>query len=184
MNIHDQMENGKWIHPENASRGKMGNSCQAGYTFVELAVILGVLIVLFSIVTINLLGAKQSTSLSTTMDALASDIRSQQLKAVVGDTEGRGATSNYGVYFGTTSYTLFHGNAYSPADTSNFVVNLGDQIQFSNVMFPASTIIFTKGTGEISGFGAASSSATIKNTSSVTQKTIILNTLGVITAVN
>lgn len=96
---------------------------------------------------------------------------------MVGDTEGRGIIGPYGIYTGTTQYVLFHGASYNPTDSSNFSVTLGDNIQFSNT--PA-TVVFTSGNGET----GQTVTLTIKNILSNQEKTIQLNSLGVITGLN
>lgn len=155
----------------------------AGYTFVELLVVIGILATLGGITTINLLNSKRTASLSASVDQLVSDIQIQQLKTMTGNTEGRGATDNYGVYFGSTFYTLFHGTSYNAADTANYTVNLGDQIRFSNIGFSTSQVIFAKGTGEVISYVNGANSVSLLDTGSKNQTTLQLNTLGVITQV-
>jgi prepilin-type N-terminal cleavage/methylation domain-containing protein len=146
-----------------------------GFSLVEYMLVMAIFLILAGLGTINLSGAKQRASLSTTVDTLVSDLRGQQLKAMVGDTEGSGSgsASNYGIHFGTSDYTLFRGSY----GTGNFVVNLGDQIQVGT---PGTEVLFTKGTGEIGG----TFQVTLKDVSNASSKTITLNRYGVVTAIN
>jgi hypothetical protein len=136
---------------------------------------MAIFLILAGLGTINLAGAKQQASLSTTVDTLVSDLREQQLKAMVGDTEGSGSgsASNFGIHFGTTNYTLFRGTY----GTGNFIVNLGDQMQVGT---PGTEVVFTKGTGEIGG----TFQVTLKDVSNSNTKTITLNRYGVVTVIN
>ncbi len=156
---------------------------QKGFTLIEVLVVLSVLITLIGLTTISLLNANRQTSLSTSIDSFVTDLKQQQLKAMVGDTEGRTQADSYGVYFGTDSYTLFHG-AYSSSDPTNFTVALGGNIQFSAVLFPSSQIIFLKGSGEVSNYASSSSTLVIRDIVNNRQKTITVNRYGVVTDIN
>lgn len=160
------------------------NRSQKGFTFIELIVTIGIMTTLLGVAVSGLLGAQHTASLNTNLDTLISDIRSQQLKAMTADTQGRSTTDNYGIYFETDNYVLFHGSSYSPSDPSNHKVIFENQITVSNILFPNSMVIFSKGSGEALGFIPGSDTITILNTSTNQQKTIKLNALGVITDVN
>lgn len=157
---------------------------QKGLTFIELVIVLSVLLTLLGIASINLLYAQSSASLSTSVDTLISDIRNQQLKAISGGTEGRADSDSYGIFFDSSGYTLFHGTSFNPSEPTNFRVNFSNQIQISNISFPTSILIFSKGSGEILNFVNGSNTLTVKNTGSNRQKSIELNQLGVITNIN
>lgn len=156
---------------------------QKGFTIVEVLVVISILIVLIGLSTINLLNAKHQSSLSTSVDTFITDLKQQQLKAMVGDTEGRSTSDNYGIFFGTNTYKLFHGT-FSSSDPTNFNVTLGDSIQFSDVTFPGSQIIFLKGSGEVDNYTSGSSTVTVKDILDNNQRTITVNEYGVITAIN
>lgn len=155
---------------------------QAGFTIIEALLVMSIFIVLAGFSTISLLRAKHSSSLSTSVDTFISDLKQQQLKAMVGDTEGRAASGNYGIFFGAGKYTLFYG-AYSSTDSSNFDVSLGDSIQFSDITFPGSKIVFKQGSGEIESYIDGSNTITIKDIMDNSQKIITLNEYGVVTQI-
>jgi len=152
------------------------------FTIIELLVVMGIMAILLSVSTSSLMGPKHKASLNSSINVLISDLASQQLKAMVGDTEGRGVSpDNYGIYLQTGNYVLFHGTNYLFNDSANFPVNLGDNIQIDSTSFPQSQIVFTAGSGElISGAGLL----IVKNTVTGEQKTITLNQYGIITQVN
>ncbi len=157
---------------------------ECGVTYVEILVVTGIVAILFAFVYVSLLNVKPTASLQTTITSLASDLRQQQMKAMIGDTEGRATTDTYGIYFQPTSYVLFHGASYAPLDTSNFVVNLDDNLQFSSISLPSSSIIFAKGSGEVVGYSASQNTVTLRNTASGTTKTFQFNVYGSLVQVN
>lgn len=155
-----------------------------GFTLVEMMVTMIVFATLIGIVTINLLTAKHTSSLTGTIDTLVADMHQQQLRAMVGDARGLSANDSYGIHFETSTYTLFHGTTYSASDSANSVVSLGDTLQFNNVTFSGNQIVFTKGSGEVANYASASSTFVVKDTTSTSQKTISVNRLGVVTGIN
>lgn len=156
----------------------------SGFTLMELTVVMSLLSLLFGFVWVNLLGSRDSASQNTSVDLLVSDLRAQQLKAMLGDTEGRIEHDAYGIHFALTSYTLFHGVSYITADPTNFTVNLGDNEQFQSVAFPGSTIVFASVSGEVDGFSQGANSIVLTNTMANTQKIIQLNKTGTVYAIN
>lgn len=153
---------------------------QKGFTLVETLIILSVFIILIGISTINLLNAKHQSSLSTSVDKFIADLKQQQLKAMVGDTEGSGIISDYGIHFETTSYTLFR-NIYS--GTSDFVVKLPDTIQISTDL-SVPYVLFEKGSGIFSNYETPNpnnkNTITFRDPVDNSQKEITLNQYGVI----
>lgn len=152
-----------------------------GFTLVELAVVIGILATLLGIVTINLLHAQNNTSLSTSLDVLLSDIREQQMKAMIGDTGGRSSGSAYGIHFSGNQYMLFHGTTYTTADTT---IKIEGPIIFTNVLFPNANLIFSKASGEITGFSSSTNAVTMRNTADNREKTIHFNRYGVVTSID
>jgi prepilin-type N-terminal cleavage/methylation domain-containing protein len=120
----------------------------AGFTLTELMVVIGSLAILFGLINVSLVGFYRRPIQRGINDILIADIRSQQLKAMTGDSNG-GVNTSYGIFFSQNSYTLFKGSSYAPGDPSNFLVNLDDGLSFTDVTFPSSVVIFQKGDGEV-----------------------------------
>lgn len=158
------------------------HNSQLGFTYIELSVVMGIIAVLFGLVTINLSKAQRSTSLNSAVESLTADIKSQQLKAMGGATEGRATSDTYGIYFQSGSYTLFHGTTYYPGDTTNFVVNADSGISYSTTV-PNNLLIFSKVSGEMMGWSNIQDTITVIDTVTNTSKKITINQLGVITSV-
>lgn len=142
-----------------------------GFTQTELLLTMGIFVFLAGFAMTSLLGSQRSSSLTGTVNTFIADAREQQVKAMVGDTEGSGTLSDYGVRFGTTNYTLYR-NTYG---TSNFVVGLPNTVQVSGA-----EIVFLKGSGEI----ASPATVTFTDTTNNSQKTVTINRYGVVTGVN
>lgn len=153
-----------------------------GFTLVEVILTMSVFLILLGIVTLNLNTARTQATLSTTLETLIADLNQQQIKAMVGDTEGRTEMDTYGIHFATDSYTLFHGT-YSESEPSNFSISLPNTQEVSTT-FPNSQIIFLEGSGEISGYNANNNTITVRDTNTGEQRTIEFNRYGVVTRVN
>ena len=159
-------------------------STPTGFALVELIVVIGIISILFGISTISLLSVRDKASLNTTVATVINDIKSQQIKAVVGDTEGRSSHNSYGVYIEPNRYIFFHGPVYSSSDPDNFAIALSGDLQFSNILFPSSQILFNSVSGELASFTSGANSLTIQNVNDNNTKTIEINRYGVITAIN
>lgn len=144
---------------------------QRGFTFIELIVSIAILLIIFTIITINISPLPSNTLVATTGDTLITDIKSQQTLAMSNN-------SRYGVHFGANSYTLFSGNSYAEGLTDNFVVNLDEGIGFANLTWPNSEIIFEAGSGEVVGHTQGLDSFTIQSTQTGRQKEIRINKYG------
>ena len=136
-----------------------------GFTLVELLVSMGILVILFALITINISPFPSNALQVANLDILLSDIKSQQTLSMSND-------SSYGVHLESGSYTLYKGSAYLQGAASNFVVNLDPGITFSNVTFPNSAIVFAAGSGDIVNYSAGQDSFTIG--SSVTNKSTVI----------
>jgi len=152
-----------------------------GFTIPELLIVIGILAILFGLTTPNLFKFRQRSVLNTTVDTLVSDLKSQQNKAMVGDTEGRATADYYGVRFEASQYILFHGSSYSPLDATNFNIDLDPTLSFSSITFPSSNAIFATGNGELVGFVSGSDTVTLTDSTNGDQKIIQINIYGAIT---
>ncbi len=153
-----------------------------GFIFIELVVVLALFGALLGMMSINLLGFKNSATLSATIDEVVVDISSQQTKAMTSTTAGAGATP-YGVRFESNRYILFHGALYNPSDTSNSSIALDTRTIFSVINLPNASIVFASQSGEIVGFDPSRASVTVYQQNSFVSKTIHVNQYGVVTSV-
>lgn len=147
-----------------------------GFTLVELAVVTSIFVTLLGFVIINLVSSQQTASLNSTQNILLADLKQQQLKSMIGDTEGRASPDSYGIHFDSNRYVIFHGAVYSSGQTSNSVNDLDSNMQFNNAGFD---IIFSRLNGEI----AAPLSIELQDNTNSKLKRIYLNIYGVVTQV-
>jgi type II secretory pathway pseudopilin PulG len=156
---------------------------QKSFTLIEILTVFAVTLILISLSVVSLSTVRESASTDSALEVLLSDIKLQQTKSMTGDTFGQTTTLPFGIYFTSTSYTLFRGNSYSVSDPLNFTVPLSGNLQFSSITFPSSQIVFEKGSGEIVNFNAATDTVTLRNTVSNDDTVITLNKYGVFTSV-
>ncbi|KKU23344.1 MAG: hypothetical protein UX35_C0006G0020 [Microgenomates group bacterium GW2011_GWA1_46_15] len=70
----------------------MSSLQNVGFTLVELAVTTALFLSLLAIAVPNLLGIRERVEMRSVVNTVLADIRGQQLKAMLGDTEGRETT--------------------------------------------------------------------------------------------
>ena len=155
-----------------------------GFTFVEIIVVIGILATITGLAIVNLSGIQRRSYLSAQLQTIVADIKSQQLKAMNGDTGGSSAHNAFGVRFSSSGYTLFRGSSYNASDTSNAVVALEGNIAIADVTFPGSQVVFASGSGGLGTYTAGSTSFTLRNTIDSTEKTVTINRYGAITSIN
>lgn len=155
-----------------------------GFTLIELGVVVTTIAILLSIITINLTSLQQHSYMDTTLETLLSDIKNQQLKSMLGDTEGEAAHEEFGIYFEADRYTLFRGTTYDSDDPFNFTITLPESIEFTNIQFPSALLIFEKGSGEVIGHTESTDSIALRNITTNETKTITVNLYGVFTGIN
>lgn len=163
----------------------MSKNLQSGFSLTELIIVLTIIGILFSLTSINLLGAYAKNTLNTTVSTIQADLKQQQLKAMVGDTEGQGSTDSYGIYFPSAgdSYVLFKGGSYSASDPLNFEIKLNNDLQFSSLQVQGSQIIFTKNSGEFTNYLTNFDYVTLRNVNTDETKTIKINQLGTVISI-
>jgi len=136
--------------------------------------------IMAGLISVNLIRPQTSASVDSVVNILVSDVKAQQIKSMVGDSDVSSSAQNFGIYFESNKYTLFSGSSFIPADAKNFVVNLDTNISIVNNTFLQPTI-FVRRSGEVTGLGTGSNSLTIQNAETGDQKIITINRLGTLT---
>jgi prepilin-type N-terminal cleavage/methylation domain-containing protein len=153
-------------------------STRAGFTLVELLIVMGVIAVLGGLATVNLFQPQAAANVSSIVDKLVADLKSQQTKAMAGDTWGAGSAQEHGIYVQSGEYTLFKGGAYSAVDTDNIDIETEGGVTLSTTL-PSTQVVFAKGSGEVNGFTNGSNTITITGTGGT--KTVTINRYGAVT---
>lgn len=156
---------------------------ESGFTLIELIVVLGILAVLFSLISVNLTKIIPKANVNTTVDKIIADLRLQQQKSMLGETAGSGNAQIFGVHFDTNQYVLFTGSTYQSSSASNSAIPVDSSVQITST-FPNNTVLFTRGSGEIDNFSGTSNTVTIRDTVTNEQRTLTFNFLGSVIAVN
>lgn len=155
---------------------------QKGFTFIELVVVIGIIALLFAIGVVSSINVRSFTVSNTSLNVFISDLKGQQIKAMVGDTEGRGEPDAYGIKLLDDSYILFHGLTYSATNTSNFSVSAPTGYSLSST-FSNDSIIFASGSGEIVDFSSNQNTITLTSDDTGQSKVLHLNQYGSITSI-
>ncbi len=161
---------------------KIFNS-ERGFTLVELGIVFGIIALLLGFATFNLANVQKVTSVNSAIDALVSDMKSQQTKAMNG-TADSGAGESFGIYFQSDRYILFTGIAYSSTNSSNFTIMLGSNIELANSTFPNNSLVFLHQSGELNGFIDGMNTIAIQNIQGLNKKTITVSRYGIVTKIN
>lgn len=147
------------------------------FTLIEVIVTLSVFSILVSLISINLIRPQKTASINSSTQTLISDIKSQQINSMQGNTAGQASSQKHGLFISPNKYTLFSGNSYSPMDSNNFEIMLEGDLQLSTT-FPSSTLLFEKINGEVTNFNAGQNTITLTSPSGGQSKTITVNVLG------
>lgn len=148
-----------------------------GFTLLELIIVMTIFAIMAGFVTINLIKPQTSASVDATANVLASDLKAQQIKSMVGGSDSLPQPQNFGIYFESNKYTLFSGSVYNPNDPNNFIVSLDINISIVNNSFQQPTV-FARRSGEVTGLPSGSNSLTVQNIETGDQKILTINRLG------
>lgn len=152
-----------------------------GFVFIELVVVLGILSVLFGLATVNVFRLLHRPPVVASMDVLTSDLRSAQIRAMIGETNGV-ATTDFGVVVETVRYILFAGSVYNAADGANVVTTLPTGVTASTT-FPNGQLVFSRRSGDIAGFINGQNTITLRKSSTTEQQVIQINRFGAVVGV-
>lgn len=151
-----------------------------GFTIIELLVVLGASAVISAISIATLIQPQTQADLDGEVLKLMSDIKSQQLNAMIGVTSGTSTPVSQGIYFSIGGYTLFRGTTYVSADPENFSIVFPATIQMQGTTLATSTIIFNRLNGEVYAHTPGADSVTFINTVSNATSTLTINRFGAI----
>jgi prepilin-type N-terminal cleavage/methylation domain-containing protein len=151
-----------------------------GFTFIEVLLVMGLAAIILAFTNVAVVRLQTQADIDAEVQKIISDIKSQQLKSMIGETIGTGDPISYGLKFATTSYTLFRGSSFSPSDPVNFTIDFPSSIQVSTTSLINGEIIFQRLSGEVAGFSAGRDSVTLENVISGATSTVRINRHGAV----
>lgn len=155
-------------------------SGRSGFTLVELLLVMGLFSALAALSSINLVQPHTTTRMEIAASVLVSDIKQQQIRSMSSDTGGEVEPPLFGVHFTQGGYTLFSGIPYSQDAGSDFTVELDPILTFSTIDLPSSEIVFSRISGEVSGFDSEARNVILTDSVSGEQKIITVNSIGAV----
>lgn len=156
------------------------NLGKSGFTFIETIIVVAIILTTLGYAALNVLTASENQNVSASRDILRADIKSQQAKAMSGQNYEQNNADYYGIYFTSTSYTLFKGSSFDPNDPENYVINMENNSEFFNINLPSSSLIFSPLSGEVYGYSPIQNSLGIRNTVNGENYTFSINRYGAI----
>ena len=140
---------------------------------------MGIIAILVSFISINLLKPQTTASIASTVQILGADIKEQQIRGMAGDSDFETTTDSQGIYFESNRYTLFRGPNYA-SGSHYFQVDTDQNLILSNTL-PSSQVVFITRSGEVASYTSGSDTITLSHTQSGEQKIITINRYGAIT---
>src|SRR5688572_25382465 len=141
---------------------RFSSAATAGFTLMEVMLVVGIMAIFTAFVFSNVLRPQQRASLDSAVVQLVTDLRSQQLKSMLGESETGADADVYGVYFATTSYALYR-NTYPAGNSANFTLNVGPEINFVSITFPSSRVSFARQSGDVQSWSSTTNSVIVRN---------------------
>lgn len=158
-----------------------------GFSLIEIILVIAVLVIIVSLSAPNLFNPLSIERVNSLANDVTTNIKDAQTKAMSSETLGLGATSEFGVHFTSSTYTIFRGTIFNPADTNNFTVSAPNGLIITPnlpcVSSPndCNNIVFSKLTGEVQNFNQAKNSLCVADNSN-NRILLTTNFLGVINA--
>lgn len=149
----------------------MGKLKEKGFTLIELLVVMAIIGALTSLTIFSFNKPQQKANLDTYLNTLASDIKSQQLKAMLGDKEGSTSAQKFGLYISDTKYILFAGEDFSEGNPNNLTVQLKGAIKLGTA-FESNKLMFNRLNGELINYDSTKNTITLKD--SINQEQVII----------
>lgn len=149
------------------------------FTYVELMMVLGILGVLLSISILSIGPLIAKTNVTVPVQVLLADAASMQLKSMRREQGAAGQTTPFSIYFEAQKYVLFQGTVYNPSDPENIVIVLPDDLTFSTIALPSSTILFERGSGDFTEYAPGTSSVTMTQVSTGASAVVQFNRYGI-----
>lgn len=141
---------------------------QQGFTLVEVIITLAIVVIVAGVSFPLYSHWQDIDALDSSRFAILQDVRSAQASAIAGENQ-----SSFGVFFSSTEYTIYQGDAYTSREPAEDIVRyLKDDLILSGL----SEVAFEKETGTPSTTGTL----VITNTKTNNTESITVNDVGLI----
>src|SRR3989344_3892309 len=148
---------------------------EAGFTLVEVSLVLAIFTILVSLTTINFIRPNREAIFSKTSDELIATIREAQEKSIAGFSTNNVASENFGIHFENDSFTLFRGTTFIEGEPWNFKTTLPNNLEFSVINLPSPDLVFNRGSGEIINFNPTQRRVTLRDKETGNLRNFIFN---------
>lgn len=144
----------------------------AGYTIVELLVVLAIMTILAGIVSITMSNYASRQSLNSIHQEVIDGIQNARRNTLASLND-----TTYGVYVGTSSIAFFEGSSYSSSDPNNEYIQYTGKISATSSLSGGSwSVVFNRLNGEPSAYGTI----VLTDISSQAQATVTIAATGLV----
>ena len=151
-----------------------------GFTYIELMMVMGILVMLLTLVNITIVPAINRADTRSQANVLLADLFSQQQKSMQSELGSGGESTPFGIYFQPGYYVLFQGTSYVADQLDNYRVDVPDSLTFSAINLPDNTVMFSRITGEVIGYNSSQNTVTLSPLNGGVARVIQLNRYGVV----
>jgi prepilin-type N-terminal cleavage/methylation domain-containing protein len=148
------------------------------FTLIEVLLTMALIGIVSSVATISLSQLQNNSYSSSLIDALISDIKTQQHFAMLQKKTSE-ESNFYGAYFKDDGYVLFEGVTFDPEKNTNYAVKFPKNIKITDIDLYQNLIVFESFSGELYNFDPEKNSVTISENTQIS-----FSKLGVITLNN
>jgi prepilin-type N-terminal cleavage/methylation domain-containing protein len=159
-----------------------------GFTLIEVLLVVSLISISLIVVSVNLIRPLPKAKLDEVSGGIVSTLHEAATKAGSGDTQGGPTSSEYGVHFETSSYTLFKGTTFVQGGSDNFEVSLPAETSLTPNLpcnsppTDCNNIVFQKISAEVVNFSPSQNSLCVNDLATNKTTRISINFLGVVDA--
>jgi type IV fimbrial biogenesis protein FimT len=126
-----------------------------GFTLMEIVTAITIVLILLGIGIGTFYRQRSTSQIKPIADGIVAILEHAKADAVAGKNG-----SNFGVNFGSTTYTYFSGSSYNASDPNNLVNTISSQFVINDTIAGGSSIIFAR----LSGTPSATGTITVSDT--------------------
>ncbi|MBI2036448.1 prepilin-type N-terminal cleavage/methylation domain-containing protein [Candidatus Microgenomates bacterium] len=156
----------------------MKKGANAGFTIVEVLVVIFVLTLIIGLPMIFLWGIGRSDALNASTREVVGVLGEAQTNTISGLSKDGQEPSVHGIYFSANYYVMFKGTTYDVNDSQNERTDLPLGITFSQIQLPQSSVVFDRVSGSIANYDPAQNFVVVLETNTQKSKTITISKTG------